>query len=71
MTCHRAVIRFKWVWLVQALNFFPDDVPQVAEYTVEEIGESSESMERKSQWQRMTKETGLLVMKEASRASQG
>lgn len=39
MTCHRVVIRFKWVWLVKALKFFPDDVPQVAEYTVEEIGE--------------------------------
>lgn len=51
------------------LIFFPDDAPQVAEYAVEEIGESSENMERKSQWQRVTKETGLL--KEASRVWQG
>lgn len=31
---------------MKALNFFPDDVPQVAEYTVEEIGEFREYGEK-------------------------
>lgn len=45
----------------------PDDVPQVAEDTVGELGGSTNSMERKLQWWRMSRGAGFLLVTEADR----